>query len=398
MAHLSGRLIAWSRRAARALPWRGARDSYRIWVSEIMLQQTRAETAAPYYRRFLREFPRVGRLARARLSSVLKIWEGLGYYSRARNLHRAAVILRTERGGRLPRTAAEWEKLPGVGRYTAAAIVSLAFGQPAAALDANARRILARLFAYRRLIGDGRSRKDLAALYHRARGTAAPGAFFQALMDLGQLICLPRNPRCGSCPLSRDCLAAGRGIQNRIPAAAGRDRLPHFDVTAVHRRGGRVLIARRPEGKLLGGMWEFPGGKRESGEALTACLRREIKEELGVTVRVRERILQVEHAFSHFRITLHVFRCDGLRGAPKPIAAAEVRWVGIRNLRRFPMGKADRTIASTLYHYCTIPPPLSFRSTRTQAPLPARAAKSGGKITSAKRCGRWMAGGGGMVL
>ncbi len=368
MARLSAALLAWSRRNARALPWRGARDPapsragkitgasepggaspYRIWVSEIMLQQTRVETVIPYYRRFLKKFPSLRSLARAKPQSVLQAWEGLGYYSRALNLHRAAVKIQKAYSGRLPSTAAEWEALPGVGRYTAAAIVSLAFDEPAAALDANARRILARLYAYRRPVGGAQAQKDLAALYHRARGRAAPGAFFQALMDLGQLICLPRRPLCSECPISKNCIAFKRGIQNRLPARAGRVPVPHMDVTAaVILRGDKALIARRPAGKLLGGMWEFPGGKVESGESLPACLRRELKEELGVTVRVREKILSVKQAFSHFRITLHVFHCDSLRGTPKPIGAAEVRWVRIRDLAAYPMGRADRIVAGKI--------------------------------------------------
>jgi A/G-specific adenine glycosylase len=351
-------LLAWSRGCARALPWRGIHapgpsragaGPYRIWISEIMLQQTRVETVVPYYRRFLEKFPNVKTLAGADLQSVLKVWEGLGYYSRARNLHRAAQIIQTERRGRLPRTAAEWERLPGVGRYTAAAIASLASDEPAAALDANARRILARLYAYRRPVRGARSQEELAALYHRARGRAAPGAFFQALMDLGQRICLPRDPRCPECPLRRSCCARKRGIQDRLPVRPAPARIPHVDVTAaVIERSGKVLLARRPEDKLLGGMWEFPGGKLERGETLPECLRRELKEELGITAGVRENILTVKHAFSHFRITLHVFRCDRLRGNPRPIGTAAVRWVPIRRLARYPMGKADRKVAAFL--------------------------------------------------
>jgi A/G-specific adenine glycosylase len=346
MASRSAQLTVWSRRQARVLPWRKTRDPYRIWISEIMLAQTRVETVIPYYRRFLKKFPTKKILARGKLQSVLKVWEGLGYYSRARNLHRAAVQIQTMLGGRLPRTAAEWETLPGVGRYTAAAIAAIAYDEPAAALDANARRILARVYAYRRAIRGPQADRELAVLFRTMRGAAAPGAFFQALMDLGQLVCLPRRPLCPACPIARDCEAKKRGLQDRLPVRPKTVPIPHHDVAAaVILRNGRALIARRPEGKLLGGLWEFPGGKRERGESLPACLRRELKEELGVSVRVREQLLAVEHAFSHFRITLHVFRCDSLRGTPQPMDAAAVRWVRVRDLRRYPMGKADRKAA-----------------------------------------------------
>jgi A/G-specific adenine glycosylase len=368
MPSLSAALVAWSRRCARPLPWRGILDPapsragkitgasepvgaspYRIWVSEIMLQQTRVETVIPYYRRFVKKFPSLRSLSRAKAQSVLQAWEGLGYYSRARNLHRAAVKIQKESGGRLPRTAVEWEALPGVGRYTAAAIVSLAFDEPAAALDANARRILARVYAYRRPVRGKRSEDDLSALYHRARSRAVPGAFFQALMDLGQLLCTPKQPRCAACPIAGQCAARRRGIQDRLPIRARLAPPPHFDVTAaVILRAGRVLIAQRPEEKLLGGMWEFPGGKVERGESLPECLRRELKEELGVSVRVQEKIIAIKHAFSHFRITLHVFRCDQLRGRPKPAEAAAVRWARLRDLGAYPMGRADRIVADKI--------------------------------------------------
>jgi A/G-specific adenine glycosylase len=343
------RLIRWSRRQNRALPWRAARDPYRIWVSEIILQQTRVETAVPYFRRFLKRFPRVKDLARADNQSVLKVWEGLGYYSRARNLRRAAAKIVADLGGRFPEDAAGWEALPGVGRYTAAAIASLACGEASVALDANARRILARYFAYRRGIRDARAARDLAEYFLRARGASAPGAFFQALMDLGQLVCVPRRPLCGKCPVSQHCESQKQGIQDRLPVRRKAARIPHIDVAAaVILRSGRVLLARRPDAKILGGMWEFPGGKRERGETLPVCLRRELREELDVSVRVRDKIIAVKHAFSHFRITLHVFSCDRLRGKPRPIGAAELRWVRVRDLRQYPMGKADRVAAGRL--------------------------------------------------
>ena len=349
MASVAAKLIAWSRRRARALPWRETHDPYRIWISEIMLQQTRVETVIPYYRRFVKRFPTLQALSRSPLPTVLKSWEGLGYYSRARNLHRAAAQIRAENGGRLPRDAAGWEKLPGVGRYTAAAIASVAFDEPAAALDANARRILARVYAYRRGIQDRRAQKELAGLFHKTRGASPPGAFFQAVMDLGQTLCTPRRPRCTECPIAQKCESNKRGIQERLPVRVKAAPIPHYDVAAaVIPRAEKVLLARRPEGKMLGGLWEFPGGKRERGERLPACLRRELREELGVSVRVREKILAVKHAFSHFRITLHVFRCDSLRGDPKPIGAAAVRWVRVRDLADYPMGRADRIVAGKI--------------------------------------------------
>jgi A/G-specific adenine glycosylase len=343
------RLIRWSRRRNRDLPWGDARDPYRIWISEIMLQQTRVETVIPYYRRFIKRFPTLKDLAHARLQTVLKVWEGLGYYSRARNLLRGAKQLVAGSGNRFPRTAAEWEKLPGIGRYTAAAISSLAFDEPAVALDANARRILARLFVYRRGIRDARAQRDLAGLFQGMRNASAPGAFLQAMMDLGQLVCLPGRPLCAECPISAGCKSKKLHLQERLPVSAKAVRIPHLDVTAAMiLRAGKVLLARRPEGKILGGMWEFPGGKRKRGESLPECLRRELMEELGVKVHVREKLLAVEHAFSHFRITLFVFHCDGLRGRPKAIGASDLRWVRVHNLRRYPMGRADRLAAEHL--------------------------------------------------
>jgi len=342
-------LIRWSRRRNRHLPWRAARDPYRIWVSEIMLQQTRVEAVIPYYRSFLKRFPNLKDLARADVQSVLKIWEGLGYYARARNLHRAAKQVVAGADGRLPENASEWEQLPGVGRYAAAAIASLANGERAIALDANARRILARIYAYRREVRDARAERDLMERFQSARGRSAPGNFFQAMMDLGQLVCIPRRPLCAECAVTSRCESKKLGIQNRLPVRAKAARIPHYDVSAaLILRFGKALLARRPEGKILGGMWEFPGGKREQGESLPACLRRELREELGVDARVREKFTTVQHAFTHFRITLHVFFCDRMRGRPRPIGVAEVRWVGISRLRSYPMGKADRIVAGQI--------------------------------------------------
>lgn len=343
------KLLRRARTRARPFPWRRSRNPYRIWISEIMLQQTRVEAVIPYFLRFVKRFPSVRALAAARWESVLGMWEGLGYYARARNLHRAAKQISTERKGRLPQCADAWGTLPGVGRYTAAAIASLAYDEPAVALDANVRRILSRVFGYRRTVRDARADGDLTQRFVQARGSAKPSAFLQAMMDLGQGICLPRQPRCGECPVSSACTAFRSGWQNRLPVRPARRQVPFVDVTAaLFIRDGKVLLARRPEGKILAGMWEFPGGKRERGEGLAACLRRELREELGISVRVGRKFTAVDHAFTHLRIRLHVFQCDSLRGKPRPIGAEAVRWVNIRDLSKYPMGKADRMVSDQI--------------------------------------------------
>jgi A/G-specific adenine glycosylase len=345
----SASLKLWRREHARHLPWSGTRDPYAVWISEIMLAQTRVAAVIPYYLLFLKKFPDVNTLAHSRVEQVLKIWEGLGYYRRARDLHAAARQIVNQQNGQFPRDAGAWEKLPGVGKYTAAAIAAFAFGEKTPALDANVRRILARVFCYHRSSAGSQADRALGDFYTQARGTLRPDMFLQAMMDLGQKICTPRVPRCDDCPVAEFCLAKKRNLQNRIPRKKVVRLLPHYQVTAaVLYRGERMLLAQRKMDALLGGMWEFPGGKQERGETLETCLRRELFEELGVHVRVGELLLKVPHAFTHFRITLHVFRCDNLRGTPKPLDAATVRWVRLADLHRFPMGKADRVVANWL--------------------------------------------------
>jgi A/G-specific adenine glycosylase len=314
-----------------------------------MLAQTRVTTVIPYYKKFLKLFPDVSTLASSKLQRVLKAWEGLGYYARARNVHKSAQRIIREMGGQFPCDSEAWKKLPGVGGYCAAAIASFASEDPTPALDANVRRILARVYLVRQQITGARADSMLSNRFREARGNAKPSLFLQALMDLGQTICLPKDPKCEACPAIANCLAYARGWQNRLPLRKPIVAVPHFQVTAaVIRRKEMVLLAKRKADALLGGMWEFPGGKRERGETLPSCLKRELMEELGVHVRVKEELFVVPHAFSHFRITLHVYSCDSMRGKPKPLDAAEVRWVRIADLGKYPMGKADRVVASRL--------------------------------------------------
>ncbi len=336
-------LLRWYDRERRDLPWRKRPTPYTAWVAEMMLQQTQAAAAVDYYRRFLRRFPSLKALAEADEQEVLKLWEGLGYYARARNMLRAARLIRERYAGRFPRTREGLMSLPGVGRYCAGAILSIAMGQRAAAVDGNVIRILARLLAARE---DPRRAAGKEFFWRAAEPLVPsdrPGDFNQALMDLGALVCRPRAPACERCPLAWACRARAEGVQQELPVKARRPAPPHYQVgVGVVWRGEKVLIGRRPSEGLLGGLWEFPGGKQQPGESMAECVAREVKEETGVDVAVGPRALLVRHAYSHFRVTLHFYHCVHERGRARAVGCAACRWVKPEELKRyaFPAGSA----------------------------------------------------------
>ncbi len=341
------RLLNWYKENARQLPWRNQADPYAVWISEIMLQQTRVDTVIPYYQDWMQRFPTIASLAESTQQDVLSAWEGLGYYSRARNLHRAAQIVMDENGGELPRDLKALRSLPGIGRYTAGAIASIAFGQDEPALDGNIRRVLARIFDVSEPARSPQGNERLweLAAAHLPHGRA--GEYNQALMELGALICTSRSPDCPSCPVADWCQARALGIQEQRPVLEAKGETPHYTVTAaVIYRAGKVLITQRPPEGLLGGLWEFPGGKLQPGEDLPSCLQREIREELGVEVSVGGSLGTYRHAYTHFRVTLHAFHCSLLNGRePDPIQVNDLRWIEPAELTRYPMGKIDRQIA-----------------------------------------------------
>jgi A/G-specific adenine glycosylase len=348
---LAGRLLlAWYQRHQRDLPWRRTQNPYAIWVAEVMLQQTQVETVIAYYERFLAQFPTLDTLAAAPLDHVLKAWEGLGYYARARNLHRAARRVVDELSGHLPPTPEGLLLLPGIGRYTAAAIASIAFGYDAIALDGNLQRILCRIFS----VDDDPSRpntqRHLEKLGLAMLPTGQAGDFNQALMDLGSVICTPSQPRCLLCPLIGVCRAQCEGIQNELPIRATRTQRPHRDVTAgvIWDGYGHLLITQRLLDGLLGGLWEFPGGKRRPGEALPACLHREIREELSIEIQVGELLCTVEHAFTHFFMTLYAYDCQWIGGKPQCLGCRDLRWVTLDELDAFAFPVADQRIIAHL--------------------------------------------------
>lgn len=350
-------LLAWADQGnLRDLPWRREpRDPYVVWISEVMLQQTQVAAVIPYLERWLERFPTVEALAAADLAEVLKAWEGLGYYSRARNLHRAAQVVVQEHDGRLPADRRSLLALPGVGKYTGGAILSIAFGQRAAVLDGNVKRVLARVYDVEEEIGRSAAETRLWRLAEALVETLEPGQagrLNEALMDLGATVCLPQRPRCLLCPLHALCLARQRGTQEERPVRRRRKPLSHFDVTAaVLRRPGhpqQFLIAQRPPEGMLGGLWEFPGGKCHDGEPLADCLRRELAEELGVEAAVGNPVTVVQHAYTHFRITLHAFECQLVAGQPQAIGVADWRWVTLDDLASYPFAVTDQKIIAAL--------------------------------------------------
>lgn len=343
-------LLAWYDAHAADLPWRENQDAYRVWLSEIMLQQTQVETVKPYFARFLAAFPTVHALAAAPLSDVLKLWEGLGYYSRARNLHQTAQVVSRDLDGNFPQTVEGLLALPGIGRYTAGAIASIAFGQPAPLLDGNVIRVFARLTDLEADVSQPSVKEELWKLAEVWLDRERPGDYNQSLMELGRVVCKPRNPLCAECPVQKHCKAFANGTQNQRPVKARKGATPHYNVAAgmIWNEAGQLLIAQRPLDGLLGGLWEFPGGKQEADETLPECLKRELQEELGITVEVGDLFCVVQHAFTHFKITLHAFTCRYTDGQPQAIGVRDWAWVTPEQLAQYSFGKADREVIRAL--------------------------------------------------
>jgi A/G-specific adenine glycosylase len=338
------------------MPWRGAADPYRIWIAEVMLQQTRVEQATPYFQRFVEAFPTVEALANAERDAVLMRWEGLGYYARARHLHEAARIVVSEHGGAVPESWDAIRALPGVGPYTAAAVLSIAYGKAHAVLDGNVMRLLTRVFAIADDATKGKTRRRLRALAGEllaeahASGTA-PGAFNQAMMELGATVCTPSSPRCPTCPVQRACAAYHEGAPEAYPKKKKKPPVPHYDVAVglLEDDAGRLFIQRRPDKGLLGGLWEFPGGKRKDGETLDDACRRELREEIGAAVEVGRLFHRLDHAYSHFKITLHAFHCRLPEGAaPVPAEGQPTRWVAPDELDEYAFPRANRRLIEEL--------------------------------------------------
>lgn len=342
-------LLSWYRKQKRDLPWRKTRNPYFIWVSEIMLQQTQVKTVIPYYKKWIAAFPTVKKLAESPEDHVLKLWQGLGYYSRARNLQKAARIVHKIHGGKIPDEQDAILKLPGIGRYTSGAILSIAFEKNIPVLDGNVIRVLSRLFA---VSENGRTRLSENRLYDIAEDLLPrkkPGDFNQAMMELGAVVCLPKNPACNVCPLNSICKSARLGTQENYPPPRPRVSAKKIEVSAaVILRYGKTFIQQRPHNKLMGGLWEFPGGKREQNETMENCLLREIREELDVDVVIREKLMTIKHSYTQFRVTLHVYSCRLPAGRIKASSCEQWKWAPTSELGNFAFPAANVKIVDYL--------------------------------------------------
>jgi A/G-specific adenine glycosylase len=338
MSEFSVHILAWYDQHARILPWRGHADPYAVWVSEIMLQQTRVETVIPYFERWMLQFPSIEILAEASEQAVLIAWEGLGYYSRARNLHKAAKIVTAEFDGKLPREIDQLRKLPGIGRYTAAAIASIAFNQDIATLDGNLRRVFARVFDISTPADSPAGAEILWDLAQANLAAGRAGDYNQALMDLGSAICLPKRPLCLICPLSELCQS--RGAPENRPVLKPKPAVPHrFKMAAVISTAESVLMALRPSKGLLGGLWEFPSveADADSSQALANNMAVEYK----LAIKPLTFLIKIQHAYTHFSLTEFAWRCELLEKIDNPV----LKWIPISELENYPMGKVDRAIA-----------------------------------------------------
>ena len=343
------RLLDWYRQHQRDLPWRRTKQPYRIWLSEVMLQQTRVETVVPYYQRFLQRFPDLPSLANADLQEVLKAWEGLGYYARARNLHRAVRIVAAEHDGIVPSDPELFGKLPGVGNYIRAAVGSIAFDQPLPAVDGNVKRVLARVMRIDDPVNRASSHRRFDSLARQLLDRRRPGSFNQAMMELGALICTPAHPTCPQCPVRTHCRAWQKKVVDSYPVRIRPAPVPeHRIAVGVVCRDNQVLITRRKNEGLLGGLWEFPGGKIGPGEDPPSACIREIKEEVNLDIEVMDHLTRVKHAYTHFKIVMDVYCCRYLAGSVKLAGPVDYRWIDLEEIDRFAFPKANHKFIPAL--------------------------------------------------
>jgi A/G-specific adenine glycosylase len=343
-------LVSWFEVHKRDLPWRRSQDPYRIWVSEVMLQQTQVPTVVPYWKRFVERFPTVESLAGAPLSEVLSLWRGLGYYARARNLHRAAKQILQQFGGQLPSDPKELAELPGFGRYTTGAVASIAFGSELPVVDGNAARVLSRLFAIRGFPGETKREARLWEAAEQLVIGERPGDLNQALMEIGALICSPQDPSCLLCPVRTSCRALTLGIVSQLPPPRARARRKHLRfAVAVCEREGELLLGMRQETGLFGGLWELPSAEL-IGSANAPQVQAALRATFGANIHLGEPLGSVRRTLTHRELELDLYRVAA-RSAPSPGPRyQEFRWVSIPEARHLGMSTAMQRALELIGH------------------------------------------------
>ncbi|MCR4338098.1 MAG: A/G-specific adenine glycosylase [Candidatus Omnitrophica bacterium] len=337
-------LISWYRKNARDLPWRRTGDPYKIWISEVMLQQTTVNAVIPYYGRWLKSFPDVQTVARAPLQKILRTWQGLGYYQRARNIHKAAKVLVKEFAGQIPSNQEAMRRLPGFGPYTRGAVLSIAFNQREPIIDANVRRVVMRQLA---LEGQATPTHDpeILKFLDQVMPMKNMSFFNQGLMELGALICRPRQPLCLACPVKETCVAYSKGIQEIIPTPKKSIVKDIHAVVAVIEKNGKIFLQRRPPNGLFADLWEFPGGKIEEGESPRQAIIREVREELGQDVVAAKHLVTVQHLYTQFRVKLEAWQCQLKTDA---VEDGTHKWLRLDQLRKYPMPSGSARIVDHL--------------------------------------------------
>jgi len=342
MKTIPQKLVKWFQANRRSLPWRDTDDPYAIWVSEVMLQQTQVNTVLPYYERFLKMFPNIATLAKSNQDHVLKCWEGLGYYARAINFQKASQMVVEQFSGQVPSDPIVFRQLPGVGDYINAAVQSIAFGHKMAVVDGNVRRVLSRLYEMTETVNESKHAKIYAKKAQMLLCNQCPGDYNQAIMELGALICTPRNPQCNSCPLTNDCQAFRHDTVSVFPMRKKSPVTPTEKwVAAVIQRDNKFLLTRRKAGGFLGGLWEFPGGKMNNNEThKNACLRH-IQEQLQINIHIKHHVTQIKHTYTHFKQIMDAFLCQYHSGTIILNGPVDYKWIDWSEINQFALPKSN---------------------------------------------------------
>jgi len=346
MTTISAALISWFERNKRDLPWRNDRTAWKTLLSEIMLQQTRVDQALPYFEKFMLRFPTVLDFAKADQDEILLLWEGLGYYSRARNLHKTTQLIVEQFDGEIPDNYESLLLIKGIGPYTAAAVSSLVFNESRAVVDGNVIRVISRLYGIDEDVKTSAVKKRIQEIVDSLIDSTKPGLFNESLMELGATICKPKNPLCSECPIQHECVAFSQARTEYLPYKAKKAKVPQhrIGIGVILNQLGEVLIAKRPDDKMLGGLWEFPGGKQEKGEDIETTIHREFEEEIGIKIKLIKPYSPIKHAYSHFKISLEAWNGTWISGEPKAKESSEIRWIPIHDLDKYAFPKANRKL------------------------------------------------------